>query len=187
MGNNYQLHMGKCNGPDQVVQKNGHECTISERNQVGRHGLYSRHYSRVFAAPKNARNTETKHQSGAVPILLLVLLASTTSAYSSLSVLQGLNPQRWLLKVSVYHSATSAVFSSLSSQHWENCMNAVIILDNQHWLKEDPEYGQILKRMLSGDLTKEDHKRINTRVIGYNGLELLAELEGEEKINIFKN
>jgi hypothetical protein len=54
-------------------------------------------------------------------------------------------------------------------------------------LKEDPEYGQMLKRMWSGDLTKEDHKRINTRVIGYNGLELLTEFEGEENIYIFKN
>jgi hypothetical protein len=29
-------------------------------------GLYSGHYSRVFVAPANARNAETKHQSGAV-------------------------------------------------------------------------------------------------------------------------
>jgi hypothetical protein len=29
-------------------------------------GLYSGHYSRVFVAPTNARNAETKHQSGAV-------------------------------------------------------------------------------------------------------------------------
>ncbi len=30
-------------------------------------GLYSGHYSGVFVAPMNARNAETKHQSGAVP------------------------------------------------------------------------------------------------------------------------
>ncbi len=76
---------------------------------MGRHGLYSWHYSKVFVAPKNTQNAETKHQSGDVPILLLTLLALTTSAYSSLGVLQGLNPQRQLLKASVYHSATSAV------------------------------------------------------------------------------
>ena len=27
---------------------------------------------------------------------------------------------------------TELLFSSLSSQHWENCINAVIILDNEH-------------------------------------------------------
>jgi hypothetical protein len=91
------------------MQKHGHECTISKRDQVGRHGLYSRHYSRVFIAPKNAQNAETKCQSRAIPILLLAILAPTTSAYSSLGVWQGLNPQCWLLKASVYHSATSAL------------------------------------------------------------------------------
>jgi hypothetical protein len=30
-------------------------------------GLNSRHYSRVFVAPTNAQNAETKHQSVAVP------------------------------------------------------------------------------------------------------------------------
>jgi hypothetical protein len=48
------------------VQKHGHKYTISARNQVGRHGLYFGHYSRVFVAPENAQNAETKHQSGAV-------------------------------------------------------------------------------------------------------------------------
>ena len=56
---------------------------------------------------------------------------------------------------------TELLFSSLSSQHWENCLNVVIILDNEHCFREDPEYGQMLKRMWSGDLTKEDCKRIN--------------------------
>jgi hypothetical protein len=45
---------------------------------------------------------------GLYPILLLALSASTTSAYTSLGVSQDLNPQRQLLKVSVYYSATSA-------------------------------------------------------------------------------
>jgi hypothetical protein len=76
---------------------------------VGRHGLYSGHYSRVFVAPENAQNTETKHQSVAVPILLLALPALTNSTYSSHGVLQGLNPQHQLLIASDYHSATSAV------------------------------------------------------------------------------
>ena len=81
---------------------------------------------------------------------------------------------------------TELLFSSLSSQHWENCINAVIILDNEHCFKEDPEYGQMLKRMWSGDLTKEDRMRINTRVLGTNGLELPPEFEGKQRIKIFQ-
>lgn len=74
---------------------------------------------------------------------------------------------------------TELLFSSLSSQHWENCINAVIILDNEHRFKEDPEYGQMLKRMWSGDLTKKDRMRINTRVLGSSGLELPPDFEGK--------
>jgi hypothetical protein len=32
---------------------------------------------------------------------------------------------------------TELLFSSLSSNHWDNCINAVIILDNEHCFKED--------------------------------------------------
>ena len=74
---------------------------------------------------------------------------------------------------------TELLFSSLSSQHWENCINAVIISDNDHRFKEDPEYGQMLKRMWSGDLTKDDRMRINSRVLGTSGLELPPDIEGK--------
>jgi hypothetical protein len=50
------------------------------------------------------------------------------------------------------------MFSTLSSKHWDNCINAIIILDNVHHFKEDPEYGDMLKRMWNGDLSTEDHK-----------------------------
>jgi hypothetical protein len=80
---------------------------------------------------------------------------------------------------------TELLFSSLSSQHWENCINAVNILDNEHCFKEDPEYGQMLKGMWSGDKTKEDRMRINTRELGTNGLELPPEFEGKQIYIIF--
>ncbi len=111
-GNGKQLPIayGRYNGPVRVMQKHRHECIISSRSQVGRHGLYPGHYSGIFVAPKNARNAETKHQSGVYPILLLALSASMTSAYTSLGVSPDSNPQTQLLKASVYHSATSAVW-----------------------------------------------------------------------------
>ncbi len=48
----------------------------------------------------------------------------------------------------------------------------MIILDNEHHFKEDPEYGQMLKRMWSGDLTKDDR--------GMPGLELPPDFEGKQ-------
>jgi hypothetical protein len=71
------------------------------------------------------------------------------------------------------------MFSNLSSKHWDNYINAIIILDNVHCFKEDPEYGEMFKKMWNGDLSTEDHKRVNTRVIGYSGLQLPSHLEGE--------
>ncbi len=73
------------------------------------------------------------------------------------------------------------LFSSESSQEWESNNNAIIILDNEHHFKEDAEYGEMLKRMWEGNLTLEDKQRINTRVIGDNGLELLSMLQGKFK------
>ncbi len=61
----------------------------------------------------------------------------------------------------------------------------MIILDNEHCFKEDPEYGQMLKKMWSVDLTKQDRIRINTRVLGTNGLELPPKFQGMQKGNIF--
>ena len=70
------------------------------------------------------------------------------------------------------------LFSSTSSGHWDNWINAIIILENNHRFKEDPQYGQMLKIMWNGELSIEDQKRINTRVVGYNGLEIPHKLEG---------
>jgi hypothetical protein len=72
------------------------------------------------------------------------------------------------------------LFSSLSSGLWDNSINVVIILDNNHRFKEDPEYGKMLKRMWNGDLTIEDRKQINTRLIGYQGLKLLTTCEDKQ-------
>jgi hypothetical protein len=66
-GKQLTIAYARYNGPVRVVQKHGHECIISNRNQVGRHGLYPGHYSGIFVTPKNAQNAETKCQSGAAP------------------------------------------------------------------------------------------------------------------------
>ncbi len=74
------------------------------------------------------------------------------------------------------------LFSSKSSQEWDSNINAIIFLDNKHRFKEDVEYGKMLKRMWEGILSLEDKQRINTRVIGDNGLELPSMLQGKYKI-----
>jgi hypothetical protein len=76
------------------------------------------------------------------------------------------------------------LFSTLSSGVWENNINVVIILNNDHRFKDDPQYGKMLKRMWTGDLSKEDRKVINSRVIGYNGLKLPPVFKGKQFENI---
>lgn len=49
---------------------------------------------------------------------------------------------------------------------WENSINCAIMLENSHRFKDDPEFGEILKRMWKGDFTKEDIDRVNSRLIG---------------------
>jgi len=58
------------------------------------------------------------------------------------------------------------LFSSQYSGHWENCINAIIILNNSHRFKDDPEYGKLLKWMWTGELSKKEQELINTRVVG---------------------
>ncbi len=48
---------------------------------------------------------------------------------------------------SVGSTELDLLFSSLSSKHWNNCIKAIIILDKDHRFKEDPEYGQMLKKI----------------------------------------
>ncbi len=101
--------MGETHRPYTRLRRAQNTISILAHKQAGRHMVYPGHYPRIFIAPKNAPKAETKHWSGAVPILLLVIPASMTSTYSSLNVLQESNPQPQLLKALVYHSATSAV------------------------------------------------------------------------------
>jgi hypothetical protein len=97
----YLARLGKRIGPTQNTQSVQHLISILAGNQARRHWVYSGHYPRIFVAPKNVRNAETKRRLGAIPIPLLALSALTTSAYTSLGVLQELNPRPQLLKALV--------------------------------------------------------------------------------------
>ncbi len=82
---------------------------------------------------------------------------------------------------------TDLMLSTLSSMEWCQKINAIIILNNEHCFREDPEYGRMLKKMWEGDLDPEDRERINTRVSGFNGLELPSMLQGEYQIIPIQN
>ena len=83
------------------------------------------------------------------------------------------------LELAVGSNNKELLFSSTSREHWDNCINEIIILENNHCFIEDPQYEQMLKRMWNGELSVEDQQRINARVVGYNGLEIPHKLEGE--------
>lgn len=76
-------------------------------------------------------------------------------------------------------SKNQLLFSRDSSQLWENSINTVIILDNDHRFKDDPQWGKMMSTHWKNDLPLSDRHRINSRVIGENGLDLPKEFIGD--------
>ena len=79
----------------------------------------------------------------------------------------------------VKSSEYDLLFSSKSSCHWENCINTIIILDNGHRFKDDPQYGRDLKRFWLDNLSRKARDRINTRVVGSKDLTLPIKFVGD--------
>jgi len=76
--------------------------------------------------------------------------------------------------------AKHLLYDRFGSQLWENSINCVIILENIHRFKDDPEYGKMLTRLWRDDLTQEDRDKINTRVVGgQDGLTLPSKFDGD--------
>jgi len=48
------------------------------------------------------------------------------------------------------------LYSRNSHQFFESILTGIIILDNEHRFKDDPEFGKLLKRFWQGDLTQKD-------------------------------
>ena len=71
------------------------------------------------------------------------------------------------------------LFSRLSSQLWDSTINTIIILNNDHRFKEDPEYGRMMKSAWKNDLTRSDRDRINTRLVKQGGLSLPKQFSGD--------
>jgi hypothetical protein len=57
-----------------------------------------------------------------------------------------------------------------SSRFFETSLTGTIILQNEHRFKNDKVFGKLLSDFWSGDLTQEQRRLINSRVIGSNNL-----------------
>ena len=64
------------------------------------------------------------------------------------------------------------LYSRNSKQFFESILTGVVILDNEHRFKEDPEFGKLLKRFWRGELTHKDRNTINKRVITRTDVDL---------------
>ena len=61
------------------------------------------------------------------------------------------------------------LYSTLSKRFFEQNLNGIIILQNEHRFRNDPEFGKLLSDFWAGDLSEEQRNLINTRVIGERG------------------
>ena len=67
-------------------------------------------------------------------------------------------------------SRKQLLYSLDSSGFFETSLTGTIILQNEHRFKNDKVFGKLLSDFWSGDLTQEQRRLINSRVIGSNNL-----------------
>jgi hypothetical protein len=60
------------------------------------------------------------------------------------------------------------VYSGEANICWQQAINACVFLDVPHRFKNDPEWGKLLQRLRMGNITPEDVKNINERLIKYH-------------------
>ncbi len=101
-GNQYLVRMGEMHKPySRSRRARNTKYSILAYNQARRHWVYSGHYPGTFVAPKNTRNAETKHQSGAVSIPATSIIGFDDQRLLQPWSFTELNPQSQLLKASV--------------------------------------------------------------------------------------
>ena len=62
-------------------------------------------------------------------------------------------------------SEDQKLYTTHSKMFFENLLNAALILENKHRFKEDPMYGEMMSDMWFGDLSVEQKREINKRVV----------------------
>ena len=58
---------------------------------------------------------------------------------------------------------------------WYGSINAAVFLEESHRFKEDPDWGEILKRIAKGDADKQDFDKINSRVVDNENVKIPTE------------
>ncbi len=109
-GNNCQLHMGDTMAPSKSCRSTDMNVLLAIITKWEDMGCTLGTTPGYSLLPRTHKMQKPGVSQGLYPILLLALLTLMTSPYTSLDVSQDLNPRPQLLKASVYHSATSAVF-----------------------------------------------------------------------------
>ena len=69
--------------------------------------------------------------------------------------------------------------SAKGDNYWRDIITTIVVLQNKHRFKDDPEFGELLTRMWEGRVTEKDLNKINERVIGTNGLKLPSSMDGD--------
>ena len=68
------------------------------------------------------------------------------------------------------------LYSTESKRFFEQNLNGIIILQNEHRFKNDPIFGKLLSDFWAGDLTLEQRLLINSRVVGSRGINMPQEI-----------
>jgi len=61
---------------------------------------------------------------------------------------------------------SDVLYNGATNGLWEGSINVALFLEHSHRFDEDPVFGEILKRLWRGELTRDDIRTINTRLVG---------------------
>ena len=61
---------------------------------------------------------------------------------------------------------SEVLYNGATNGLWEGSINVALFLEHSHRFDGDPIFGEILKRLWRGELTRDDIRTINTRLVG---------------------
>jgi len=76
------------------------------------------------------------------------------------------------------------LYSSNSTQLFEDNLTGTLILDNEHRFSYDPEFGKLLKRLWSGKLSQQDRHTTNKKIDNKNRSYTATNYQFEDQLGI---
>ena len=64
--------------------------------------------------------------------------------------------------------ASDFLYRGATNGLWEGSLNVAIFLEDTHRFRDDPKFGEVLKKLWRGQFDRDDKKYINSRVVGPN-------------------